>query len=274
MDLPTLPQVATRLLQMTRESDVSVSDVSKLLAGDTGLSSKLLKTVNSSFFGLRHEITGVQQAVVLLGLQKVQSLAIGFLASSSLPNNAKGFQRLPFWQDSVQRALFAQIVASKIAPGAEGEAFTAALLQNMALPILLSQWGKHYLPIHQQAIETDEPLQEVERENLSWSHPQAAAWMARNWEFPDVLVCSIGLHHSTRKKLQELGLLGTPVEAVACSAQLLKAEAWCLEAGISKSGFEEVIESTNRGCEEIAVIFGISPPKPLTLEKPPASVQK
>ena len=77
----------------------------------------------------------------------IQSLAFAFSAAEARPDDAPGFDSSDYWRDSLQRAAFARALAAKVAPGSEGEAFTGALLQNMALPILLKKWGPRYLPV-------------------------------------------------------------------------------------------------------------------------------
>ena len=84
IDIPSLPEVAARLLAAFRAEDPDMFELSKLITGDVGLSTKVLSTVNSSYYGLRHKVTSVQQAVSLLGLRQIRSLTTalraGFLA--------------------------------------------------------------------------------------------------------------------------------------------------------------------------------------------------
>ena len=196
-DVPPLPAAAVRLLRMSGEEDADVSELSKLITSDVGLATRVLRTVNSAYYGLRYKVNSVQQAISLLGIKSTRSLITAFVVSQQLPTKAAGFNRLAFWQSSVQRGVFAQHVAAEIAPGTEAEAFTGALLQDMALPILLSRWSAHYLPTVELAESSGRPLNQVEDQQLSWNHAQAGAWMGRNWALPDVLVCCVGLHHAT-----------------------------------------------------------------------------
>jgi HD-like signal output (HDOD) protein len=264
LEVPPLPQIAIRVLQLAQQPDVDIRELSRLVSNDTGLASKVLRLVNSSAFGLRHRVTDVQQAIVLIGSRRFQSLAVGIATADSLPKQTDGFDRLAFWQDSLQRAVFAQCVAKSVAPSSEGEAFTGALLQNMALPILLSRWGAHYLPVVQSARESGRRLEDVETEQLTWTHAEAGAWMARNWGFMDVLVCCIGLHHSTAEQLQSLELLRTPVAAVVVSAHLPHASPICCDAlDIQADRYRELCEATDTECEQIAQLFDVPQPKPL-----------
>src|SRR5690606_5881947 len=76
--LPTLPAVAARVLELTADPDVTLPQVAALISTDQGLSAKMLRTVNSSFYGVRHKCSTVNQAVALLGLGAVRCLSLGF----------------------------------------------------------------------------------------------------------------------------------------------------------------------------------------------------
>ena len=269
IDVAPLPEVAMRLLKMSREEDAEISELSKLIASDVGLATKVLRTVNSAYYGLRHKVNSVQQAISLLGIKRTRSLIVAFVVSKRLPAKAAGFDRLAFWQSSVQRGVFAQHLAAQTAPGTEAEAFTGALLQDMALPILLSQWSTHYLPTVELAESSGRPLHQVEDERLSWNHAQAGAWMARNWSLPDVLVCCIGLHHATLDEIRSLEFENTPVAAVAISSRLPDAEtACCEELQFSPEQYDRLCRQTDAACAELSSLFKVPNPPPLAKPAP------
>jgi len=263
-DIPALPEISARLLGMCRDESVDISELGDLLASDVGLSTKVLSTVNSACYGLRHKVTSVSHAISMLGMERIAALVTAFVVSRQLPTDAAGFKRIAFWQHSVQRAVFAQSIAAAIAPGDEAEAFTGALLQDMALPILLSQWSTHYLPTVELAESSDRPLHEVEGEQFSWNHAQAGAWMARNWSLPDVLVCCVGLHHATLDEVKSVNLDRTPVVAVAISSLLPDAEEVCCEElGFSPDQYAQVCRRTDAVCAEMSSVFSIPTPRRL-----------
>lgn len=263
-DIAPLPEVSTRLLEMCRDESVDITELGKLLASDVGLSTRILSTVNSARFGLRHKVTSVSHAISMLGMEQIASLVTVFVVSRRLPTDAAGFKRIAFWQDSLQRAVFAQNIAAATTPGDEAEAFTGALLQDMALPILLSQWSTHYLPTVEWAKNRDRPLHEVEDDRLSWNHAQAGAWMARNWSLPDVLVCCIGLHHATLDEARSLELEKTPVAGVIVSSLLPDAEeACCEEFGFSHERYDQLCQETDAVCAQMSSLFNVPAPRPL-----------
>jgi HD-like signal output (HDOD) protein len=264
MEIPPLPKVAARLVQMCGDDEVDLGEIAKLVSSDAGISTKILHTVNSAYLGFHTRIPDVREAVVRLGLSRTQSLAVGYSAAAVLPKPEGNFDQEAFWQRSLQRAVFAETLASKIARGAQGEAFTGALLQDMAFPILLAQWGKYYQPVLDLAAASERDLIQVEEEQLSWNHTQAGAWMAGNWGLPDVLVCCIGLHHTKPQDLEALNLADSPVVAVAVSSRLPDTQSICCGSlGISEEKYLTLCETTDQVCAQLADLFGVSRPKPL-----------
>ncbi len=265
VDIPPLPAVATRLMAICRDEQSTASDVARLISSDLGISAKVLRTVNSPHYGLRHKVTSVQQAIALLGIKQVAALVMAFSVARQLPTKSSAFDHVEFWQSSLQRSIFAQNVAAMISPGNEAEAFTGALLQDMALPILLGQWSTHYLRVFRLAGNFGRPLHEVEQEEFSWDHAQAGAWMARNWALPDVLVCCIGLHHTPLHQIVESGFLKTPVAAVAIASHLPDAQAMCRDGlGLSVGQYQEMCHETDAVCSELSSVFNVPTPEPLS----------
>ncbi|MFQ5741894.1 MAG: HDOD domain-containing protein [Acidobacteriota bacterium] len=264
IEIPPLPQVAVRLLSLVRQEDVDFSRVAKVIASDAGISARVLRTVNSAFFGVARQVTDIQHAVSLLGQRRIYSLALAYAAIDTLGPPAEGEEAAQFWCDSIQRAVFAQTLASRVSPGEEGEAFTGGLLQDLAQPILLNQWRSHYLPVLEEARHSDRDLASLEEERFSWNHAQGGAWIARNWQFQDLLVCCIGLHNAIPRELEKMSLAGTSVIAVAVSSRLPDAASFCHhQLEIDSKTYRGLCEVTDAAVEELAELLNIPPPEPL-----------
>ncbi len=219
-EIPPLPEVAMKLLDKLKDPEVSVDEVSQVIESDPGLSAQVLKIVNSAFYSFSKEISSIKRATGVLGLQKIEKIALAYAMVHGIKHPGReGFDFGIFWTDSLYRALFAKQVSAKMGFEPE-EAFTGALLQDIALPVLLGEWFDVYEPIYKHWRETREPLHQIEEKELSWTHFQAGAWMAKEWSFPDLLVCCIGLHTYTVEEIKELGVGESPVEAVALSSRL------------------------------------------------------
>ena len=83
-ELPSIPMVALRVLELTESGEFELADLARVLAKDPALSSRILRTVNSSFYGNGHTVSTISQALVLLGCQPVRTLALGFSLTSGM----------------------------------------------------------------------------------------------------------------------------------------------------------------------------------------------
>src|SRR5687768_10445097 len=116
--LPSLPAAALRVLQLTRDNDLSLDELAGTIASDPALSSRILRAVNSTFYGLPQKVASVQQAVALLGIQAVRTLVLGFSLAGSMKKKAgppgTGFDHLAYWRRSMYAATAARLVAERV----------------------------------------------------------------------------------------------------------------------------------------------------------------
>src|SRR3954471_12149784 len=116
--LPSLPAIAIQALELTRRQDVNISEIADLIQNDPALSSKILKTVNSPFYGLPKQVSTISHALVILGLQAVKTLALGFSLLTNLKPPAGGaagaFDYMMFWKRSIYSAVAGRLIAKKI----------------------------------------------------------------------------------------------------------------------------------------------------------------
>ncbi len=216
--IPVLPQMAVQLLDIMRKPEAHMEEVSQVIESDPGLSSRVLKTVNSALYALPSRVSTISRAVSMLGFKKIENIAISYAVASSVKDpGKKGFNMDAFWMDSLYRALFAREIAIFLDQEPE-EAFAGALLQDIALPVLLTSWFDVYKTVYLNWKESGLRLCEIEQEELSWTHAQAGAWVAKQWRLPDMLVVSIGLHTKTVEELAEIGLEHSVPAAVALSS--------------------------------------------------------
>ena len=196
--LPTFPTVYLEALQLVRDTDASAGALADVLASDPGLTMRLLGTVNSAAFGLRSPIKSVHHAVSMLGRGHIESMLISLASHSSLPSApCDGFEPERFWRTAARRAATARALADRLAPAERSECFTAALLSDMAVPVLCTRKGAPYTQVLQGWHEGQGELQEMERATFGWDHAQVAALMCDDWGFPTVIAEAIAAHHGS-----------------------------------------------------------------------------
>src|SRR5947199_1350392 len=100
--LPSLPTIAIQVLELAQKEEVDIAEIARIISKDPALSSKILRTVNSSFYGRSQSVSQVSQALVILGLQAVKTLVLGFsLVNNLSKNKAKGFKHIDYWKRSI-----------------------------------------------------------------------------------------------------------------------------------------------------------------------------
>lgn len=183
--IPALPASAVKLLELSQDPTRGPKDFARPIEADIGLMTQVLKFVNSSYFGFSREISSVEQAISLVGIRPIKNFALWSAVFSIIPNpQIGGFELKYLWMDSLRRAVFARGLGRALhLPNAE-ELFSAALLQDMAIPVLLEAFPEIYRDIVKRRAVEGMRLSTIEREVLGWDHAEAAAALCRNWHLP------------------------------------------------------------------------------------------
>ncbi|HYW79154.1 MAG TPA: HDOD domain-containing protein, partial [Thermoguttaceae bacterium] len=135
--LPAMPQSALRLLEVSRDPSAGPTEFAIPIESDPGLTVQVLTFVNSSYFGFPNEISNIKQALTLVGVRSIKNFALYNAVFGLIPDPKCGpFDLKKLWQDSLRRALFARAMGKVLGMSEAEEPFAAALLQDMAVPLL------------------------------------------------------------------------------------------------------------------------------------------
>lgn len=198
--LPGLPQSAIRLLELSQDPKNGPAEFATPIEVDPGLTGQVLRFVNSSYFGFAREISNVKMAITLVGIRTIKNFALWSAVFSLMPNPKCGpFDLKCLWQDSLRRALFARALANLLGMKEAEEVFAAALLQDMAIPILAKESPQLYVKLLESRKQGRIRLSLLENQIFGWTHAQAAAMMARHWNLPDAFANLIEEHLAIEK---------------------------------------------------------------------------
>jgi len=220
--LPAMPHSALMVLQLDSDlTKININDIVHPIEADPGLASQVLKFLNSAFFGFQSRITNIKQGIALAGIRIVKNFVLWKAVFSLIPKSEGGiFDVKKLWQDSLRRALFARIIASKLKVKDPDTVFVGALLQDMAIPLLLKKKTQQYTDLFK--ILQNHPeyrLSEQERQMFGWTHADAAAMMCQVWKFPEDLTTLISCHTKVEPYLDNPKTEGAKL-AVSLSALL------------------------------------------------------
>src|SRR3954464_2948229 len=161
--LPSLPTIAMQVLDLAQKADVDIAEIARIISKDPALSGKILRTVNSSFYGRSQHVSTISHALVILGLQSVKTLVLGFsLVTNLTKNKTKGFKHLAYWKRSIFAATAARTIAAKIGVVQQEEAFLTALLMDIGMLVLDQVLAEQYgdicaaAPTHEQLVATEQ----------------------------------------------------------------------------------------------------------------------
>lgn len=177
----------------------SAADIAQSLSFDPGLSARLLSIANSAAFSPKSRIENLTQAIALVGLSQLESLVLGVGVAKGIPKQVcQWHDPAEFWLSSAKRAMVASELARILCPAKESECFTAAFLQDMALPFLACNRGDDYDPIFRKWHLEGGDLAQLEREAFEWDHAEVASWICAEWEFPENIALAIKNHHNPK----------------------------------------------------------------------------
>ena len=197
-----------KVLELTRREDVGVQEIANLIMNDPALASKILKTVNSPFYGLTKQVSTVSNAIVILGLQAVKTLALGFSLLTNLQKGSDkaggggggggdaGFDYTLFWKRSIYSAVASRVLARKMSVIQQEEAFLAGLMANVGTLVLHRVIGEEFDPLFARAQGDYAALVALCQEKLEIDPPAVSALLAEKWQFPPLLARPIALHYS------------------------------------------------------------------------------
>ncbi|MEJ1497720.1 MAG: HDOD domain-containing protein [Candidatus Sedimenticola sp. (ex Thyasira tokunagai)] len=270
IEIPPLPAAISRLVTEIGKEEPDMQQLGQMVAATPEISMKILQTVNSALFFLPNPVNSVTHAVTLLGLKRIRPLILSFATAHSLPTPpGELFEQQVFWSDSLLKALIARAFADSHCPDDREDAFTAMLLADIALPVLLTSWSEYYQPVVRRWRGAGERLSRLERDSFQWDHAQAGAWILQDWGFPEELVCFVGLHNADGDTVREFELqesAALPVAVAAMAPGCLNPdpvraramlEAAAREFQLTETRLQEKVMEIRMGFGEICSLFDI-----------------
>ncbi|MEM1027470.1 MAG: GGDEF domain-containing protein [Planctomycetota bacterium] len=193
--LPSLPAIALEVIELVKREDADIKQIAATIQNDPALSSKILKTVNSSFYGQAYSISTVSHALVVLGLKAVKTLALGFSLVNNLKDTGKdGFDLFAFWKRSLLSATAAKQFAEKLGLAEAEEAFLGGLLQDMGMLAMTETLGAEYDDLLSDVKGGHYAQVEAEVQAFDGDHAEIGAALAESWKLPGLLVAAIRYH--------------------------------------------------------------------------------
>jgi len=192
--MPTLPGLIAKLGAIAENNKASAQEVARVVSMDPVLSAKVLRLVNSAFYGFSRRVSTVSNAIILLGVNVVKSLTISSSIFEIMEQNIVGL-----WEHSMGVAVAANIIARELKLPEPEETSTVALLHDIGKVAIKIRLEDDYSRLTSLIKEKELSMAAAERELLGTDHAEIGERMARTWLLPEKLIEPIACHHNVEK---------------------------------------------------------------------------
>ncbi|RLC35875.1 hypothetical protein DRH29_05610 [candidate division Kazan bacterium] len=194
--LSAMPATINKVLELVNNPESSLKEISRVIEKDFELSSKVLKIVNSSYYGFKEKISSIQMAVVALGINTLRSMATGISFLNAIGHALEEVINLQkFWEHSMATAVIAGMAVKNIKPDFKEDIFVSGLLHDIGKVVLLQWVGRLYKKTEEKSKLENKPLFMCEKELIGVNHAEAGSLLAKKWHFPEEIIFTIEFHH-------------------------------------------------------------------------------
>jgi putative nucleotidyltransferase with HDIG domain len=193
-DLPTIPVVATKVMQLIESESATAEQLAKVVASDPAVAARVLKISNSSFYGCQRQIQTLSHAIVVLGFATLKSLVVA--ASVKQVYQPYGLTEKMLWEHSFGAGLAARIIAKETRLVSEEEAFLGGLFHDIGKIIMNAINSKQFQDAMQRCYNDGITFEEAERQVYSYTHSEVGGLVIKKWNFPDMLMHAVLNHHT------------------------------------------------------------------------------
>jgi HD-like signal output (HDOD) protein len=213
--IATLPEVTNQIIKTVEDPKSTAGALHKIVSHDPALVTRILKVVNSAFYGLPGQIGSIERAIVLLGLNAVKNLAVA-ASLGQLFRGAKlcdGFTPKDLWTHCIAVGVAARDMAKQMKLPVADEAFLAGMIHDMGILIAMQVHPEQVRQVCDLAKTGEKSFCDLEREVIGMDHQQLGMALAEQWKFPRACQLVAGYHHRPAALSEQNRLLVTLVYA-------------------------------------------------------------
>lgn len=193
-DLPTIPVVATKVMQLVESENTTSEELAKIVASDPAVAARVLKISNSSFYGCQRQIHTLSHAIMILGFGTLKSLVVA--ASVKQVYKPYGLTEKMLWEHSFGAGLAARIIAGVTRLVNEEEAFLGGLFHDIGKIIMNTMDSQQFQSVMQKCYNDRISFLEAEQQVYPYSHAEVGALVIKKWNFPEFLMHAVLKHHT------------------------------------------------------------------------------
>jgi len=198
--VPSLPEAIYKVNSLLESQEASLKEIATILSSDSGLASRVLKLVNSAYYGLPRMVSTIPLATTILGIRAIKNQVVNIAYADVMKElGGRHAEYRILWTHALKTAAWARMICSEISDIDPEEAFTAGLIHDVGRALCLRLRPDTYGGLVTQAEVSGRPLIAIEEELIGFDHMSMGGWMAAKWMLPGSLVNSIRWHHDPER---------------------------------------------------------------------------
>ena len=202
-ELPKFRKTVFETLRRLREPTATSADIAEVMGMDPDLTSRVMRTVNSTAYAPRTPIKDLDHAVTMLGKSELERIVMMLGAKMAVPKDVPSYVDMDaFWQRAGMRAVIARGLAELVAPVKAGLCFSAGFLQDFSVPLIAASKGSEYAEVYEASTDGTKPLHELEQEQYGWDHAELGALVCNEWELPEDIAAAISAQNEPESDLR------------------------------------------------------------------------
>jgi putative nucleotidyltransferase with HDIG domain len=207
-EIPTLPIILNQLNRMLGDDDTTIRKLSRVFESDQAITARILKLVNSAFYGFRSKISNIPHALVILGFNSVRNAIVSVSIFDAFGGKqGEAVDGKEFWKHSVAVAVISKYLAGKTRLVPPDDSFVAGLLHDIGKILIAQYFQETFQEILETVHQENLTFYEAEKKRAPFTHAQIGGHFAQKWQFPQGLVEAIEYHHSATKNGADPALL-------------------------------------------------------------------
>jgi HD-like signal output (HDOD) protein len=223
--IATLPEVTMKIIKLVEDADSTAQDLNNVISSDPALGARILKVVNSAFYGLPGQIGSTNRAIVLLGLNAVKNIAIAASLAKLFRGGqiSDGFNARDLWTHSIAVAAGTKLLSAKVGLGLPDEAFLAGLIHDIGIIVEIQVRRTKFVEVlEKKQKEGSLTFRQAESAVLGANHEQFGSGLCKLWKFPTSFSNVAGFHHRPLELAPKLRTLTSLVHVADVLAGRLK----------------------------------------------------
>ena len=267
--IATLPEITLKIIDLVEDPSSTAQDLHAVISNDPALCSRILKVVNSSFYGLPGQIASINRAIVMLGLNAVKNIAIAASLAKLFRGGelTRNFCAKDLWHHSNVTAVAAKMICGKLKLGLGDEAYLAGLIHDIGIVVEMQYDRAKLIEVVERCAADSEGnpevgMLEVEEEVFKATHQDFGAGLCTKWKFPAPFAAVTGCHHrpmespAENRKLVTIVAIADRLAGAFGTFHLDSPEteiepAWREAIGLTVEQIEEIREELPAAIEEM-----------------------